>query len=948
MYTSWNATKKGQGMTSTKHGGALLKGMFPPFDAFLSIDEVFATEEWALVPELGLKGNVDATVLGRIKPVQSSTAPSAGNAERDALLPVELKTGHNQNAQHNHLAQLSVYTIMLRARHGSASNGDACSINNEETPNLIERGAASSGMLLYLNDKSFCAKHVKPSLSDIKTLVGQRNGIVCDVLNAARPRGIALKYDEGNNKSKVVVNEPPPPSALPPLLSSTSSCERCYKNRECMMYTSADGAGNETSFNAPRTNLPHRRLIDHFTGHLTGTDLEYFRKWDRLIDLERHASPSDIAKSWLYDSDEKEAKDGKCISSVILDVTHLSAALVKTNDSGIDGDATIRFRRSSESKSKQPITNLHFEKGSYVTIRTDGASSSAQSQRMQQSGSKCRTKRRRILIFRGSVASVTETSIDVILQQKDVSRLSSKSMFRIDRDELSNGAGLLLQNLVNFFTLDIPPFSTEALGQTPLKMKQLTQNTDSSARRRRLTNSIIRLEPPPRFSCDKSSLKRDFAKLNSDQKAAVLKVIAAEDFAIIQGLPGTGKSATIVFLTRLLVARGKRVLLTSYTHSAVDNLLCKLMDSGVNSSDLAPNPIVRIGRESSCHSNVHTLLAQNIACEAERQESNISSSTFTKPNADVLFNVVSSARVVGVSALTAPRSPLLAGQKFDVVIVDEAGQISQPAILGAIMAADSFVLVGDHMQLPPLVVSEVADQAGYGISMLMHLAEARGFPDAVAKLTMQYRMNEDICHFSNIVAYKGLLKCANDEVKNQKLHLPVPPKLETNVDMKWIERVVNPNSPVVFLDCASKESQGPVNTAEISIVKQCVKELSDCGLAMSSIGVITPFRSQLRALKDNLNLMGNNELEISTIDRFQGRDKSVVIISLVRSNDEGKSGRLLQDFRRLNVAFSRAKHKMIIIGSYSTLHQGSDVLRPVLESCRERGWIQNVPENLYS
>ena len=296
---------------------------------------------------------------------------------------------------------------------------------------------------------------------------------------------------------------------------------------------------------------------------------------------------------------------------------------------------------------------------------------------------------------------------------------------------------LFLLFSVNFFTLDIPPFSTEALGQTPLKMKQLTQNTDSSARRRRLTNSIIRLEPPPRFNavsegdlfsddvsfldhipgCDKTSLKRDFQKLNSDQKAAVLKVIAAEDFAMIQGLPGTGKSATIVFITRLLVARGKRVLLTSYTHSAVDNLLCKLMNSGVNSSDLHPNPIVRIGRESSCHASVHPLLAQNIACEAERQESNEASFSFTKPNADVLFNVLTSASVVGVSALTAPRSPLLAGQKFDVVIVDEAGQISQPAILGAIMAADSFVLVGDHMQLPPLVVSEVADQAGKSLDV---------------------------------------------------------------------------------------------------------------------------------------------------------------------------------------------------------------------------------------
>lgn len=270
------------------------------------------------------------------------------------------------------------------------------------------------------------------------------------------------------------------------------------------------------------------------------------------------------------------------------------------------------------------------------------------------------------------------------------------------------------------------------MGQTPLKTKQLTQNTEYSTRRRRLTSSIIRLEPAPRFEddvsegtlfsedysfidvpgCDRARLKADFQKLNSDQKAAVLKVIAAQDFSMIQGLPGTGKSATIVFITRLLVARGKRVLLTSYTHSAVDNLICKLMDSGVTSGDYYPNPVVRVGRESSTHANVHQLLAQNIACEAESANSSQSSQSFTRPNADYLHNVVSSARVVGVSALTAPRSPLLAGQKFDVVIVDEAGQISQPAILGAIMAADSFLLVGDHMQLPPLVVSEVADQAG--------------------------------------------------------------------------------------------------------------------------------------------------------------------------------------------------------------------------------------------
>jgi DNA replication ATP-dependent helicase Dna2 len=180
---------------------------------------------------------------------------------------------------------------------------------------------------------------------------------------------------------------------------------------------------------------------------------------------------------------------------------------------------------------------------------------------------------------------------------------------------------------------------------------------------------------------------------------------------LIQGLPGTGKSATIAFITRLLVSRGKRVLLTSYTHSAVDNLLCKLMDSGMVHEN-ASNPIIRIGRESSCHVNVQSLLAQTIACKTERYHSGLPSSSIDIPNVEYLHQVVSDAKVVGVTALTAPRSPLLSGQHFDVVIVDEAGQISQPAILGAIMAADNFILVGDHMQLPPLVVSEVADQAG--------------------------------------------------------------------------------------------------------------------------------------------------------------------------------------------------------------------------------------------
>ena len=277
---------------------------------------------------------------------------------------------------------------------------------------------------------------------------------------------------------------------------------------------------------------------------------------------------------------------------------------------------------------------------------------------------------------------------------------------------------------------DIPSFSTESFGQTPSKTKSMTANTDDSRRRRRLQSCITQLNPPPRFEqlsvsslfddsnfsipipgCDMNVLKSEFALLNCDQKDAIMKCMSASDFALIQGLPGTGKSATVSFLTRLLVAQGKRVLLTSYTHSAVDNLFCKLLESGLSSS----NSVVRIGKESSCHTKVHSTLAQNIACMAEISSSTNSADPIKTPNVDYLHNVISSAKVIGVTALTAPKSPLLSGQHFDYVIVDEAGQINQPAILGAITSADKFVLVGDHQQLPPLVRSHVAEQAGVSI-----------------------------------------------------------------------------------------------------------------------------------------------------------------------------------------------------------------------------------------
>ena len=1002
-YTSWKDITKPQKENQFPQQNdaltnvALLKGTFASYNTLIDIRGVYSTEENACVPELGLTGNVDATVVARTKPPPASMSSATGtigpidtDSMKESLFPVELKTGHSQNPAHNHLAQLTLYTIMLRARHGTC---DANSLK-DNVCDVECIGSASSGMLLYLNHESHSATHVKPTMSDIKTLIGTRNSVVCNVIRSSRPRGIVITYEEVDSsdltattcngvrtgRSRVAIEEPSPPSALPMLQPSISSCERCFKNRECMMYAFSDSVLHGSN------NSGHGRLLSHFTGHLDQADLEYFRKWDRLIDLERHASARDaVSKSWLFKSSEKEMRDGKCISSLVLDdvslfASGLSVQMFDINDNCGNGeeDASIRFFRASDSKLITPLSALNFDVGSTVIVSENGTSF--------VSTIYDKEVRHRMYILTGIVTRIGDRDIHISVPKKDVVRLkrlvkngdgvSSIRKFRLDRDEHGGSFGLLYQNLVNFFTLDIPPFSAESLGKSPAKTKSLAMNTMYSDRRRRLNSSIVRLVPPPRFrnistdslfagdtftldvpGCDPTSLRRDFGELNSDQKGAVLKAVSAEDFTLIQGLPGTGKSATIAFLTRLLVSKGKRVLLTSYTHSAVDNLLCKLINTGMVSVENMFSPVVRIGRESSCHVKVVSILAQTIASKAEGYSSGLSSrSIIEAANVDYLHKAISEAKVVGVTALTAPRSPLLAGQHFDVVIVDEAGQICQPAVLGAIMAADMFILVGDHMQLPPLVKSEVANEGGYGISMLMRLAE--GFPDAVAKLTMQYRMNEDICQLSNIIAYKGLLKCGNDFVRHQKLDQSLSNKFSMidPIYKPWMECAINPNQPVVFLDTDDNGyledngvrvgAGGPINEFEASVVQGVILSLLICGLDNASIGVITPFRSQLRLFNDNpaLHESRSKGLEICTIDKFQGRDKSVIIISLVRSNNEGNVGRLLQDFRRLNVAFSRAKHKMIIVGSFNTMQRGSDVLRPVLESLMQRNWVHKVPK----
>ena len=829
---------------------------------------------------------------------------------------VELKTGHRQNPQNEHMAQLALYTLMLRMRRGSAILGNSGDVQSSQLSECAQRhfalqnGAATGGMLLYLNHESYLALHVSPILSEVKSLIGQRNVLAVDTRKATKPRGVAISYgdekDGGSGKASNITVLPAPPAQLPEM-ASPQSCTRCYSSRECMMYAASDTA------NAPAIQRTHGKLMNHYTGHLGQVEMEYFLDWDRMVDLESRAGRHDIAKAWLKSSQERERMTGKTFSDLVFATSvqfgQESTPSAEACPSNTDGDKMIlRFDRAPGSSMTTPLNSLKIENKSHVVLSTDGVSL-----RPCERHGGAKVFRHQMNVFRGIVEKVSDTNISILASRNDLlqvqdlislwqesssSRINgdgSALRFRLDKDDIATGTGTLRQNLIKLFTADVPTFKQKRKqdGGNNGNGPNDKGDVDSRLQRRMpwLRRAVIQMDSPqfdnttnnsmfdptcfkgaPTVKgCQFDQLSAQYSSLNVDQKHAVDKVVSAKDYAIIQGLPGTGKSHTIAFVARLLAAQGKRVLITSYTHAAVDNLLMKLMENGVHGNEHLTNAsdLIRIGTKSSCHPDVHPILAHQVALDRE----NVSSG---KPSASALYQIISAARIVGCTALTVPRTPLLAKQHFDVVIVDEAGQISQPAIVGALMAADSFVLVGDHMQLPPLVADDAAEQAGYGVSMLKRLAEQHS--DAVAKLTLQYRMHENICRLCNEIVYKGELKCANDEVRRSKLVLsrypravPVPIHQEgdASTERGWLQRVLNPDVPAVFVDTdaigsgtngafqglerSSGRRQGGtiVNDTEIAVVRSIVRCLLKCGLNSGSIGVICPYRSQLRLLDDD-------------------------------------------------------------------------------------------------
>ena len=452
-----------------------------------------------------------------------------------------------------------------------------------------------------------------------------------------------------------------------------------------------------------------------------------------------------------------------------------------------------------------------------------------------------------------------------------------------------------------------------------------------------------------------------FPYLNLDQEEAVNNVLRAKDIAIVHGPPGTGKTTTLVEAIYETLRREPQVMVCAQSNMAVDWISEKLVDRGLN--------VLRIGNPSKVNDKmlsftyerrfeshpdysdlwgirktIRQLYKDKHKTESWHQKIERLKSRATELEIRINNDLFSQAHVIA-STLVGSSSRLLQGMKFSTLFIDEAAQALEPATWIPIRRAGRLILAGDHCQLPATVKSYEAAKGGLGVSLMERLVENQ--PECVKLLTTQYRMHQDIMEFSNRWFYQGKMTAA-PQVKYQSI-------LDFDTPIEWMDTsdtITSGSADLEFFDENAfsetiTRNSGKINKDEalltLSILQTYIEKIGIKRFLEENldIGIISPYRAQTQYLRHLIKhtpfFRGLRKLiSVNTVDGFQGQERDIIVISMVRSNDSGQIG-FLRDLRRMNVAMTRARMKLLIIGNartlstnsfYSSLHRYIQSLQP--------------------
>jgi len=845
----------------------------------MSVNKLLEVEEKVWSPMYGLKGNVDATVQVCLK-------DSTG--EKTLTVPFELKTGKHANPSHK--AQTALYTLLLSDRYGSY----LFHLQSPCEDKADFRGAdveIACGILYYMET------------SEISLIPAIRHELIHMLIQ--------------RNKLAAYVRQR---LELPPMLKSVHLCNKCYAQTPCFIYHKLlDGGNGDTS--------GMKEKFDQVVKHLSPNHQQFFVKWDDLLTKEEKDVVRFRRELWTMQSSERE-KIGRCFGNVVVE----PGSFEELKDAPKINRYRYTFMKQkafpgfsfteSQITTGEPIV-ISDEKGHFALA--NGYVTSVRKRRIQvvidRQLRNARSRGKKFDSARNQdFAGIMVVAEDGCRQADSTPPQPDEGVsYRLDKDEFSNGMAMVRNNLIALMDKDV--FGVQAL-------------------RRLIIEGVTPIfRPIAPFTLPGSASQ---ANLNLDQQCAIEKVMSAKDYALVLGMPGTGKTTTIAHIIRALTAQGKSVLLTSYTHTAVDNILLKIRNDNIG--------VFRLGAVAKVHPEVQEFadlagLPMKTAEDIQRAYG----------------------RQVVATTCLGTNHPIFSQRIFDHCIVDEASQITLPVCLGPIRMARTFILVGDHYQLPPLVQNKEAIDGGLDISLFKTLSE--NHPSSVVNLEHQYRMCSDVMALSNTLIYNGRLKCGTTAVANRSLSIPnidalklhhhnpftllsTTPRKKVCINPTrgscWLRDLLDPSikaclvntDPLLPLSRESEEGSRITNPVEATVTAQLVEALITTGVPATDIGVITLYRSQLALIKQNLRHRPG--VEMHTADRFQGRDKDVIVLSLVRSNEQKNVGMLLEDWRRVNVAFTRARTKLLVLGSRRTL-AGNELLGRFVRLMDEKRWRYDLP-----
>ncbi|KNC49616.1 uncharacterized protein AMSG_11895 [Thecamonas trahens ATCC 50062] len=910
-------------------GGGAPRGKVPPDeavpfdargDAGVRVTKLLDIEENVWSPMFGLKGKVDVSLEAELS--------FADGTIETMVMPLELKSGKLRGSQYSsdHRAQVLLYTLLMADKYA------------------VE---VSSALLYYTKAGKLFGVPVRRG--EIQSLVIQRNNL-------------AVFMAERNSR--------------PPMLRSTRTCSRCSQLATCTLYHAAVEGGN-----AETSGLGE--VWDSAVAHLPTAHLDYFALCEKMLALEEGTDTSSNAEIWTMSGPARERKGTAISFLVVRSVTvagsnylytfeewrHKAEHMPSPHQSTSGGSGVPLSPYATRARVVDGLLASTLKEGDYVALSTEYGHIAVETGFVHELTPETITLKldRELRVAHLDAGGTTgapappppvprSSQAYPFASADDKSSLPSPPSFQC-RYELQTGRDYASQQVASATLPILYRVDKAELGLNTTRLALVSAMSQASTDCH-LRELVIDLKPP-RFG-DRVTARAAIAPhvldgLNDDQQSALATVMAAKDYSLILGMPGTGKTTTIARAVQALVSVGKRVVIASYTHLAVDNILLKLAEAGVH--------FLRLGSSRKVHADLqdYTERVQIGRCGSVKE----------------VQNMYESVAVVGCTCL-AFKNKLFSKQQFDVCIVDEASQITQPGVLGILRVASSFVLVGDHNQLPPLVRSEEAAELGLRTSMFKRLSEAH--PAAVAVLTKQYRMNASIMLLANTLIYEQQLECGTSQVARGRLKLPHFPtalarpasrglsaaevqdvlmsqgpaalsqhssaSAQTATGRSWLAAAVDPAAPVVFLNtdgCPAPDTndgKAVRNHVEAELVHLVARGLLACGLDPGDLGVISPYHAQLKVIRRYLAPV-SPRVEVHTVDRYQGRDKECIIFSCVRSNTNGTIGRLLADSARINVALTRAKKKTVLIGSLSTL-SSSPLFASLFALLRTHSWVVDL------